>query len=158
MVIMFEVLMFIFENYMDSNVSLKADNQTIIVELENVGFTRYEIDRAFDWLDGLSRFQVSVDPVPMLASRSIRHFTTEETEQLGVEGKGFILYIEQIGIIDPITREIVIDRIMALENRDVDLGRIKWVVLMVLFSQPDKKSALSLLQDMILSDAFDVLH
>ena len=155
---MFEVLMFIFENYMDSNISLKADNQTIMVELENVGFTRYEIDRAFDWLDGLSQFQVSVDTVPMLASRSIRHFIAEETEQLGVEGKGFILYLEQIGIIDPITREIVIDRIMALDNKEVDLGRIKWVVLMVLFSQPDKKSALSLLQDMILSDAFDVLH
>lgn len=158
MVIMFEVLMFIFENYMDSNVSLKADNETIIVELENMGFTRYEIDRAFDWLDGLSRFQVSVETAPMLASRSIRHFTPEESEQLGVEGKGLILYLEQIGIIDPITREIVIDRLMALDNKEVDLGRIKWVVLMVLFSQPDKKSALSLLQDMILSDAFDVLH
>jgi Smg protein len=158
MVIMFEVLMFIFENYMDSNISLKADNQTIMVELENVGFTRYEIDRAFDWLDGLSKFQVSVEAAPMLASRSIRHFLAEESEQLGVEGKGFILYLEQIGIIDPIIREIVIDRVMALDSKEVDLGRIKWVVLMVLFSQPDKKSALSLLQDMILSDAFDVLH
>jgi uncharacterized protein Smg (DUF494 family) len=47
---------------------------------------------------------------------------------------------------------------MALDGKEVDLGRVKWVVLMVLFSQPDKKSALSLLQDMILSDAFDVLH
>ena len=158
MVIMFEVLMFIFENYMDSNISLKADNQTIMVELENVGFTRYEIDRAFDWLDGLSKFQVSVEAGPMLASRSIRHFLAEESEQLGVEGKGFILYLEQIGILDPIIREIVIDRVMALDSKEVDLGRIKWVVLMVLFSQPDKKSALSLLQDMILSDAFDVLH
>ena len=37
MVIMFEVLMFIFENYMDGNVSLRADNQTMVVELENVG-------------------------------------------------------------------------------------------------------------------------
>jgi uncharacterized protein Smg (DUF494 family) len=47
---------------------------------------------------------------------------------------------------------------MALDSREVDLGRIKWVVLIALFNQPDKKSALSLLQDMILSDAFDVLH
>jgi Smg protein len=158
MVIMFEVLMFIFENYMDSNISLKADNQTIVVELEKVGFTRYEIDCALDWLDGLNRFQTAVDSAPMLASPSIRHFLPEENEQFGVEGRGFLLYLEQLGILDPITREIVIDRVMALDGRDVDLGRIKWVVLMVLFSQPDKKSALSLLQDMILSDAFDVLH
>jgi Smg protein len=158
MVIMFEVLMFIFENYMDNNVTLKADNQTIVVELENVGFTRYEIDCALDWLEGLSRFQIASGTVPAIASRSIRHFLPEESERLGVEGKGFLLYLEQLNILDPITREIVIDRVMALENKETDLGRIKWVVLMVLFSQPDKKSALSLLQDMILSDAFDVLH
>ncbi|MDR3478038.1 MAG: DUF494 domain-containing protein [Gammaproteobacteria bacterium] len=155
---MFEVLMFIFENYMDSNISLKADNQTIVVELEKVGFTRYEIECALDWLDGLNRFQIAVESAPMLASPSIRHFLPEECEQLGVEGRGFLLYLEQLSILDPITREIVIDRVMALDGREVDLGRIKWVVLMVLFSQPDKKSALSLLQDMILSDAFDVLH
>jgi Smg protein len=158
MVTMFEVLMFIFENYMDNNVSLKADNQTIVLELENVGFTRHEIDRALDWLDGLNRFQTAVESGPMVTSNSLRHFLPEESEQMGVEGKGFILYLEQLGILDPITREIVIDRIMALDTKEVDLGRIKWVVLMVLFSQPDKKSALSLLQDMILSDAFDILH
>jgi Smg protein len=158
MVAMFEVLMFIFENYMDNNVSLKTDNQTIVVELENVGFTRYEIDCALDWLEGLSRFQIAVEGTPMAASHSLRHFLAEETEQFGVEGKGFILYLEQLAILDPVTREIVIDRVMALDSKEVDLGRIKWVVLMVLFSQPDKKSALSLLQDMILSDAFDVLH
>ena len=56
------------------------------------------------------------------------------------------------------TREIVIDRLMALDYRDVDLGRLKWVVLIALFNQPNKKSALSLLQDMVLSEAFDVLH
>jgi Smg protein len=155
---MFEVLMFIFENYMDNNVSLRADNQTIVIELENVGFTRYEIDRALDWLEGLSRFQTAVESGPMLASAAIRHYIPEESEQFGIEGRGFILYLEQLGILDPITREIVIDRVMALDRKEVDLGRIKWVVLMVLFSQPDKKSALSLLQDMILSDAFDVLH
>jgi Smg protein len=158
MVIMFEVLMFIFENYMDGNISLKTDSQTIVVELEKVGFTHYEIDRALDWLEGLNRFQTSVESGPSFASHSIRHYLPEETESLGVEGKGFLLYLEQLGIIDPVTREIVIDRIMALDNKEVDMGRIKWVVLMVLFSQPDKKSALSLLQDMILSDAFDVLH
>lgn len=159
MVIMFEVLMFIFENYMDNNITLKADNQTIMEELERAGFTRSEVECALDWLEGLNRFQVAVDTVPMKAtSPSIRHYLPEECEQLGVEGRGFLQYLEQVCILDPITREIVIDRLMALESREVDLGRIKWVVLLVLFSQPDKKSALTMLQDMILSDAFDVLH
>jgi Smg protein len=155
---MFEVLMFLFENYMDNNVSLGVDNQTIAMELESVGFSHSEINRALDWLDGLNQFQMAVESAPMVVSPALRHFLPEEQEQLGVAGRGFLLYLEQLGILDPITREIVIDRVMVLDNREVDVGLIKWVVLMVLFNQPEKKSALSLLQDMVLSDPLGTVH
>lgn len=155
---MFEILMFLFENYMDSNAALKMDNETLLVELERIGFDRYEINRALQWLDGLLQFQKAVSDGPALTPLAIRHFLPEEAERFGVEGRGLLLYLEQIGVLDPITREIAIDRVMALDYREVDLGRIKWVILMVLFSQPDKKTALNLMQDMVLADAFDVLH
>ncbi len=155
---MFEVLMFLFENYMDSSATLKADSSIVTSELEKIGFNRFEIDRAMDWLDGLLRVKAAVQAGPMLTVHAIRHYLAEENEQLGIEGIGLLLHLEQLGILDPMTREIVIDRLMALDKREVDLGRIKWVVLMVLFSQPDKKSALNLLQDMVMSDAFGTLH
>lgn len=155
---MFEVLMYLFENYMDGSVALNADQDTIVSELEQAGFLRSEIGRALDWLDGLNRVQETVQAGPVLTSNAIRHYAPEECERLGMEGRGFLLYLEQISIMDAMTREIVIDRIMALDHREVDIGGIKWVVLIALFNQPDKKSALSLLQDMILSDAFDILH
>lgn len=155
---MFEVLMFIFENYMDGSVSLKEANETIGDQLEQVGFDRYEIDRALDWLEGLDRFQKSVLSNTSLTSHAMRHYLIEESEQLGVEGIGLLLRLEQLGILDPPTREIVIDRVMALDLREINQGRIKWIVLMALFNQPEKKSVLLLLQDMILADALDVLH
>lgn len=155
---MFEVLMYLFENYMDGSVALNADQDTIVNELEQAGFHRNEIGRALDWLDGLSRLQETIQSGPQYTHHSIRHFSVEECEKISLEGRGFLLYLEQLNILDPMTREVVIDRLIALDNREIDLGRIKWVVLIALFNQPDKKSALSLLQDMILSDAFDVLH
>ncbi len=155
---MFEILMFLFENYMDGNAALKMDNETLTVELEKIGFDRYEINRALHWLNGLIQFQKAVSDGPPLTALAIRHFLPDEAERLGVEGRGLLLYLEQIGVLDPITREIAIDRVMALDHREVDLGRIKWVVLMILFNQPDKKTALNLMQDMVLADAFDVLH
>jgi Smg protein len=155
---MFEVLMYLFENYMDGSVALNADQDTVVNELEQAGFSRQEIGRALDWLDGLNRMQETVQSGPQSTHHAIRHFSLDESERLGLDGKGFLLYLEQLSILDPMTREIVIDRLMALDSREVDLGRIKWVVLIALFNQPDKKSALSLLQDMILSDAFDILH
>lgn len=143
---------------MDGSVTLNADEDTILSELEQAGFTRHEIDRALDWLDGLTEMQKSVNSGPDLTPHAFRHYAIEESERLGIRGRGFLLYLEQLSILDPMTREVVIDRLMALDYREVDLGRIKWVVLIALFNQPDKKSALSLLQDMILSDAFELLH
>lgn len=155
---MFEVLMYLFENYMDGSIALTVDPKTVVTELEQAGFNRNEIGRALDWLDGLYRVQETVQSGPHLTPHAIRHYTFEETEHLGIQGKGLLLYLEQLSILDPETREIVIDRLMALDFRECDLGRIKWVVLIALFNQPNKKSALSLLQDMILSEAFDILH
>jgi len=154
---MFEVLMFLFENYMDENVILKMDDDSLVVELERIGFNRNEISKALDWLDGLAAFQASFSPKIHLATHAIRHYSAQESQRLGVEGKGLLLCLEQAGIVDAMTRETVLDRIMALDPREVDLGHIKWVVLMALFNQPDKKTALSLMQDMVLSEG-DVLH
>jgi len=155
---MFEVLMYLFENYMDGSAALNADQDTVVSELEQAGFTRNEIGLALDWLDGLNRVQETVQSSVALTPHAMRHYSPYESERLGLAGRGFLLYLEQLCILDPMTREVVIDRLMALDNREIDLGGIKWVVLIALFNQPDKKSALSLLQDMILSDAFGVLH
>lgn len=155
---MFEILMYLFENYMDGNIKLLSDQDTIFAQLEQAGFHAHEIGQAFDWLDGLSKMQETDGKPEGVTSSAMRHYTSEEMERLSVQGRGFLLYLEQIGILDPMTREVVLDRLMALDQRELDLGRIKWVVLIALFNQPDKKSALSLLQDMILSDAFGALH
>lgn len=155
---MFEILMFLFENYMNGNAALSVDNETILTELERIGFDRFEVGRALDWLDGLNQYQSAFIEGPECTSHALRYYLPEEIERLGTEGMGLLMHLEQIGIIDPATREVVIDRIMALDLREVDLGRIRWVVLLALFNQPEKKTALLLLQDMILADAFDVLH
>jgi Smg protein len=155
---MFEILMYLFENYMNGNASLQTDHDAIMAQLEQIGFHTHEIGRAFDWLDGLSRMQETGRFAQSVNPHAMRHYSHEEMERLGVQGRGFMLYLEQIGILDPMTREVVFDRLMALDQKEIDLNRIKWVVLIALFNQPDKKSALSLLQAMILSDAFGVLH
>lgn len=153
---MFEILMYLFENYMDGSVALSADSQAVALELEQVGFHRNEIGRALDWLDGLTRVQELSENSPTV--HGMRHYSPEECSYLNVEARGFLLYLEQLNILDPSTREVVIDRLMALEAQELGLGRIKWVVILALFNQPDKKVALSLLQDMVLAEASNILH
>ena len=155
---MFEILMYLFENYMDGSVKLHSDHDTVMAQLEQAGFSTHEIGLALDWLEGLSRMQETTDVPYAVTPYAMRHYSFEELERINVQGRGLLLYLEQIGILDPITREVVLDRLMALDQRELDVGRIKWVVLIALFNQPEKKNALSLLQDMILSDVFGVLH
>jgi Smg protein len=155
---MFEILMFLFENYMSGSIALPVDNETIVTELERIGFDRFEVGRALDWLDGLKQLQEAFKTDEPTASPALRYYGLEEIERLSVDGVGLLMHLEQVGIMDPATREVVIDRLMALDPREINSGRIKWVVLMALFNQPDKKTALSILQDMILADALDKLH
>jgi Smg protein len=155
---MFDILMFLLENYMDGSAVIQTDENLLILELEKIGFDRSEINRALQWLSGLHQFQKSVKTAPPLTSLALRHYLPDEAERLGLEGQNLLLFLEKINILDSISREIVIDRVMALDSREIDLGRIKWIILLVLFNQPDKKSSLILMQDMVLADAFDVLH
>lgn len=154
---MLEVLMFLFENYMEGSIALNMDDESIVIELERAGFDRYEVSRALEWLSELAEIQQEVGS-SSLNAHAIRHFLPEERNQLNIEGVNLLLNLERVGILDPVTREVVIDRVMALDESDVTMGRIRWVVLMVLYAQPDKKAALLMMQDMVLADASGVLH
>ena len=155
---MFDVVMFLIENYTNNGVTVISDKDAVMAELEKIGFHKIEIDRALDWLDGLDRVQKASLTGAGLTGRSFRHYLPIEEDHLSLEGIGFLAYLEQLKILDGLTREVAIDRLMALEKREVDIARIQWVVLVSLYNQPEKKTALSILQDLILSDAFGQLH
>ena len=93
---MFEILMYLFENYMDGSVALKVDQDTVVTELEQIGFTRGEIGRDLDWLDGLNRAQEFVQTSQQSTMNSIRHYAEEECTRISMEGRGFLLYLEQL--------------------------------------------------------------
>ncbi|MEZ5671400.1 MAG: DUF494 family protein [Thiotrichaceae bacterium] len=59
------------------------------------------------------------------------------------------MFLEQANILDPQTRELVIDRVMALDTEEFTLEQLKWVVLMVLFNQPGQESSLAWMEDLV---------
>ena len=60
--------------------------------------------------------------------------------------------LERLGILSPQQREIVIERMLALDADELDAEQLKWVVLMVLSSQPGQELAFERLEDLV-SDA-----
>ena len=69
-----------------------------------------------------------------------------------------MLFLEQVGVLDGLTREFVIDRVMALEAEDLDLEQLKWVILMVLFNQPGRESVYAWMEDFVFDRAAGQLH
>ncbi len=47
---------------------------------------------------------------------------------------------------------------MALDSEEIDVDDIKWVVLMVLFSQPGEESAYARMEDLVFDDRAWVVH
>ena len=141
-----DVLMYLFENYYAMGAAEEPlDHDLLTSELQRAGFRNGEITKAFAWLESL----VPTEGARAPAGRSIRVYTSKECAHLDTQCRGFLMFLEQSGVLDPTSRELVIDRVMALDSEDMDLTQIKWVILMVLFNQPDKEGALAWIEDLV---------
>ncbi len=79
----------------------------------------------------------------------MRIYTQKEKIHLDVSCRGFLLFLEQIQVLNPETREMVIDRIMNSGNTDFNLEDLKWIVLMVLFNTPGYENAYQKMEEIL---------
>ena len=68
------------------------------------------------------------------------------------------MYLENVGILDAQRRELVIDRLQALEADEITLDDVKWVVLMVLFNQPGQEANFAWMEDLMFDTEEDHRH
>lgn len=152
-----DVLMYLFETYMDSDDELSHDRQTLESRLLEAGFKDAEIEKAFDWLESLARFaEAPGEGLP--APKTFRLYHESEQERLDSECRGFLMFLEQTGVLTPASREMVIDRVMALDTDEIDVNQLKWVVLMVLFNLPGEETSYTWLENLVLDESPTYLH
>ena len=152
-----DVLMYLFETYVDTEDEPEPDQNELRDELSRAGFGDPEIERALDWLDGLTEHQESL-VFHQSSGRGTRLYSDFEQQRLDAACRGYILYLEQIGILSAPQREILIDRLLALDAPDIDVEQIKWVVLMVLFSQPGQELAYARMEDLVFDETTGLVH
>ena len=152
-----DVLMYLFECFVDSEDTSEPDKNELREELERAGFRHREIDRALEWLDGLKAPKITTDSVTAHFP-TLRVFDRSEQERLNTSCRGYLLHLEQLGILSPVQRELVIDRLLALDSSDIDIEHIKWVVMMVLFSQPSQQQEYERMEDLVFAEDPDWLH
>jgi Smg protein len=153
-----DVLMYLFEHYFDEEAELESDQESLRAELVDAGFPEAEISKAFAWLEGLTIEHAEGVVVEIARVGSVRVYTAQEMDRLDTPCRGFLLFLEQIRVLDGTSRELVIDRVMALEDDDIDLDQLKWVVLMVLFNQPGHESAYAWMEDLVIDHSGEFIN
>ena len=154
----FDVLMYLFDNYFEEYNEITTDQDSLKFELKRAGFGDGQVNKAFDWLEGLARQKDLISISELKGNKTIRIFNSKETDKLDSECRGFILFLEQTGVLDAFDREVVIDRLMALDTVEIDMQQLKWVVLMVLLNQPGKEAAYTWMEDILMDEPDPGLH
>ncbi len=154
---MVDVLIYLYENYMDGEVHPPIDQDELEEELSEAGFSGDDIRKALDWLDDLVLGAELPQYHPHTCG-SMRLYTQAECERLDAAARGLLLFLEQGGILDPVNRELVIDRVLAIDHTQITVDEVKWVVLLVLLNRPGLEHAFSQMEEMVYSDAPVYLH
>jgi Smg protein len=147
---MIDILVYLFETYGYADACPEEPEQ-LTRKLAAVGFEEADIADAVEWLGGL-RLAAGRLSSPFLPGHgsSIRIFIDSEQTRLDVAARGFLVFLESVGLVDLRRRELIIERALALPDSEVTLSQFKVIVLMVLWQERANVDALIL--DELLTD------
>lgn len=151
---MFDILVYLYETYYRPDAC--PDSAALVRKLSAIGFEEEEISKALGWLTDLAETTHEFSdqyPQQTAFSFGMRIYAPQEIDVLGTAAIGFIQFLESAKVIDPIQREIVIERALAASEPQITLDKLKVIVLMVLWSQGKEPD--SLMFDELFSDDED---
>jgi Smg protein len=147
---MYDILAYLFENC--QRAELSDDRERVVRKLSAAGFEESDISEALHWLAGvLGGARGTGAPLPD-ARTSFRAFAPRELAKLDAECRGFLITLEQSAILNPQTRELVLERSLAASGSSLSLDQLKLIVLMVLWNQQTPTSQL------VAEDLFSAPH
>ncbi|HEX4389687.1 MAG TPA: DUF494 domain-containing protein [Steroidobacteraceae bacterium] len=135
-----DILIYVFDRYMLSEPPEVPEREQLERALQSKGFTPRNVERALDWLTDLA-FHGQLPQEGDAPQSGVRVFSDSELARLSTECRGLLLQLERARVLAPVQREIVIERLLALDTEEPDTEQLKWVVLMVLSSQPGQELA-----------------
>jgi len=154
-----DVLLYLFENYFYDDPDAVRDRTTLQAGLIQAGFSPSEISKAFDWLEALDDQRAQFAPTgEILHQAPTRLYAGQELERLDADCRGFLMFLTRNGILDAAQHEHVVERAMALDQDEIDLDDLKWVVLMVLFNQPGQEAAFAWMESFMFQDDGEPVH
>jgi Smg protein len=147
---MYDILVYLFEHCQQAE--LAYDRERVARKLSAAGFEDSDISEALHWLAGMVQAPHAVrEPLPDGRS-TFRAYAPRELTKLDAHCRGFLMTLEQSGILSADTRELVLERALAAAGDALSLEQLKLIVLMVLWNQQTPTSRL------LAEDLFSAAH
>lgn len=155
---MLDVLLYLFEHYMEEGREVPHDEAILKDVLKDAGFPQTEINKAFLWLENLVQQGGEAGATAAQQRASFRVYAPQELGRLDSQCRGFLLTLEQCGVVTPQAREIIIERAMALDLEDIDLDKFRLIVMMVLANQSGNEDLQEWIETLVFDFDPDHLH
>jgi Smg protein len=138
-----KVLIYVYDHYMLADPADVPERHRMLADLQRRGFSVSEVVHAMEWLSALVGDQrASPGPAAAEAARgAMRVFDDGELSRLSADSRAFLMLLDRQHVLTPQQRELVIERALALDVDEVEVEQLKWVVLLVLSSQPGQELA-----------------
>jgi Smg protein len=130
---MFEVLVFMFENYFAHHAQPNSD--VMAQELSAAGFDSPDIVGAFDWFQKMQSMLTETEMLYAHPHTSFRMFTEAELKKISTESLGFVLFMQQANVINGVERDLIIDRAMALPVPQISIEEMRWIAMIALWNE-----------------------
>lgn len=154
-----DILLYVFDRYMFEEAPEVPEREALARQLASAGFGEANVERALDWLADLAGQRQHVQATagagdaavatPAAPMQVLRLYSPQEMLRLSAECRGMLLTLEAAGILQPAQRELVIDRLLALDGEDLTQDQVRWVALMVLSSQPGQEAACAQMETLV---------
>lgn len=124
--------------FVSENWESMADQEDLLDELQNQGFSSRDISEAFRWIEKNtlgaddeanareSATTVSIHP-------PARTLTPIEANKLTTEAHGFLLKFYERGLLDPLLLEDILERVVRMEAEEVGIKEIRRLTALTLF-------------------------
>jgi Smg protein len=154
-----DILIYVFDRYMLDELPEVPEREHLARDLEGAGFAPANVERALDWLADLAFGHERATPLAATAQPGgVRVFSDSELARLSTECRGLMLKLERARVLTPQQRELVIERMLALDAEEPDTEQLRWVVLMVLSSQPGQELAVERLGGLVADGHLNAPH
>jgi Smg protein len=149
---MLDILIYVFETYFRSHEGIRFERDKLTDSLKQAGFEGEQIGEALAWLEELKQERSAMVPDAMPQGVASRVYQRHEVTKIGINNINTLIRLENFCILNAKSRELVIDRLMALPEERLAAHQVKCVVLLVLFSDPDGAKALSAMEYLVMKD------